>query len=279
MDKVKIITDSTCDLDEEIVLENDIEVVPLNICFGNEFFLDKIQINLKQMFERIKSSSFFPKTTQVNPQKFINIYKEYLNNGFKIISMHISSNMSGTYNSALIAKDYFNNDDDIQVVDTHNVTGGLGLLVLEAAKNIKNGFGFADTLDKVKNLIPRVKNIIILDTFENLIRGGRLNKAIGLIGNILDIKPIIEMEDGTPVLKDKARGIKKAKKYLMDFIDNIHPDKILDLMLMDSLNSELKNFAKEKLIERGIKFIESTIGCTVGAHAGERACGVFYIEN
>ncbi len=279
MEKIKIITDSTCDLGHEIVKEYDIEVVPLNICFGNECFLDTIQINLKQMFEKIKLTSTMPKTSQVNPQKFIDVYKGYLNEGFKIISMHISSNMSGTYNSALIAKDYFNNDNNIQVIDSNNVTGGLGLLVIEAAKNIKNGFGFSETLDKVKKLIPKVKNIIVLDTFDNLVKGGRLNKAIGIIGNIFDIKPILEMKDGIPILKDKVRGVKKATKYIMDFIESIQSDKLLNLILIDSLNSDMKHFAKQKLIEKGINFIESTIGCTVGTHVGEKGCAVFYIED
>lgn len=278
MEKIKIITDSTCDLGEEIAQKYDIEVVPLSICFDNECFLDTIQINLKKMFERIKATSVFPKTSQVSPQKFIDTYKQYLDKGFKIISMHISSGMSGTYNSALIAKEYLDNNDKIEVIDTRNCTAGLGLLVVEASKNVKNGFGFSETLEKVRHLIPRVKNIIVLNTFENLVRGGRLNKAIGMLGNIFDIKPILEMKNGVPVLKDKVRGIKRATKYLFDFIENIQTDTLLNLMLIDSLNSEMKEDVKQRLIDKGITFIESTIGCTVGAHVGEKGCAVFYLE-
>jgi len=279
MEKVKIITDSTCDLRGDIAKKYDVEILPLNIHFGNECFLDTIQINLKQMFERIKATSVFPKTSQVSPQKFIDTYRDYLNKGFKIISMHISSSMSGTYNSAVLAKDYLNNNDEIEVIDTHNCTAGLGLLVVEAAKHVANGFGFNETLEKVKTLIPKVKNIIVLNTFENLIRGGRLNKAIGILGNIFDIKPILEMKDGIPVLKDKVRGIKRATKYLLDFVENIQTDKLLNIMLIDSLNSEMKAFVKQRLIDKGIDFIESTIGCTVGTHVGEKGCAVFYIED
>ncbi len=278
MDKIKIITDSTCDLEESITKKYDIEVLPLNICFGNDCFLDTVQINLKQMFERIKSTSVIPKTSQVNPQKFIDTYKNYLNKGFKIISIHLSSKMSGTYNSALVAKESLGNDENIEIIDTNNITAGLGILVIEAAKNIINGFGFSDTLSKIKDMIPNIRNIIVLDTFENLVKGGRLNKAVGMIGSIFDIKPILEMKDGIPVLKDKVRGIKKATRYLLDFVDNINVDKLLNLILIDSLNSEMKPHVKAKLIEKGINFIESTIGCAVGTHVGEKGCAIFYLE-
>jgi len=139
MEKIKIITDSTADLSKEIYDKYDIEVLPLLINFGEESYLDGVEINPDKVFERIEKEDILPTTAQVTPNRFIEAYKKYLSEGYKIISVHMSSVMSGTYQSACIAKEMLETDD-IVVVDSQNVTAALGMLVLKAAKLREKGY-------------------------------------------------------------------------------------------------------------------------------------------
>ena len=132
MEKIKIITDSTADLPKEVYEKYDIEVLPLLINFGEESYLDGVEITPEVLFERIEKEGSLPTTAQVIPNRFMDTYKKYLDDGYKIISIHISSAMSGTYQSACIAKDTLESEE-IFVIDSKNVTAALGMLVLKAA--------------------------------------------------------------------------------------------------------------------------------------------------
>ena len=129
MEKIKIITDSTADLPKEVYEKYDIEVLPLLINFGEESYLDGVEITPEVLFERIEKEGSLPTTAQVIPNRFMDTYKKYLDDGYKIISIHISSAMSGTYQSACIAKDTLESEE-IFVIDSKNVTAALGMLVL-----------------------------------------------------------------------------------------------------------------------------------------------------
>ena len=140
MEKIKIITDSTADLPKEVYEKYDIEVLPLLINFGEESYLDGVEITPEVLFERIEKEGSLPTTAQVIPNRFMDTYKKYLDDGYKIISIHISSAMSGTYQSACIAKDTLESEE-IFVIDSKNVTAALGMLVLKAAILKENGYG------------------------------------------------------------------------------------------------------------------------------------------
>jgi DegV family protein with EDD domain len=142
MEKIKIITDSTADLSKELCEKYDIEVLPLLINFGEESYLDGVEINPQKVFERIEKDDVLPTTAQVIPNRFIEAYKKYLSEGYKIISIHMSSAMSGTYQSACIAKEVLETQD-IVVVDSQNVTAALGILVIKAAKLREKGYNIA----------------------------------------------------------------------------------------------------------------------------------------
>lgn len=277
MEKVKIITDSTCDLPLDVIKQYDIEVIPLLISFGEEIYKDKVDINTEEMFERVKNGDIFPKTCQIIPQRFCEVYQKYLNEGYKIISIHISSKMSGTYQSACIAKMMLETED-ITVIDSMNVTSGLGIIVIKACKLREAKCSVKEIEEKIIEIEPHVKSVLSFDMLEHLVKGGRLSKTAGVVGNILSIKPILAVKDGEMAVIDKVRGTKKALKYILDYLDNGDINKQETSILLNAHKQEIKDALFPELEKRNMNFVCAEVGCVVGVHSGPGACGVFYIE-
>jgi len=277
MKKIKIITDSTADLPQYIVDKYDIEVLPLLVNFGEESFKDGIDIHIKELLDKIDDSEMFPGTAQVNPQRFLECYKSYLDQGYKIVSIHLSSKMSGTYQSASIAKDMLDTDD-IVVIDSVNVTSGLGLLVIKAAMLKENGHDIKEIEDEIKKAIPHVRSVIAFESLDNLVKGGRLSKTAGIIGNILGIKIILSVKDGEMAVIDKVRGSKKALRYLIDYVEKVGIKENEPCIFLHVDNEKVIPTLRESLGERNNEFIECEVGCVVGVHAGRGGCAIFFFE-
>ncbi len=277
MDKIKIITDSSADLPKYIIEKYDIEVLPLLVYFGEECYMDGVDMNFKTLLKKIEEGAPFPITSQVNPQRFMECYKKYINEGYKIVSIHLSSKMSGTYQSACIAKDMLETED-IVVIDGKNVTSGLGILTIKACNLREKGLDIKEIEKEIITTIPKVRSVLAFEVLDHLVKGGRLSKTAGVIGNILGIKPILAVKDGEMAVIDKVRGSKKALKYILEEMDNIGIDKEEPFILLDAANEDIIDTLKEKLEEENIDFIEAEVGCGVGTHAGPKACGVFFIE-
>ncbi len=277
MEKIKIITDSTLDLPADLVREKGIEVLPLLINFGEESYLDGVEINTHDMLERIEKENILPTTAQVTPSRFEETFKKYLDEGYKIVTLTLSSEMSGTYQSACIAKNMLESDD-IVVIDSRNVTSGLGVLVLKACEFRDNGDNIFEIEEKIKNLIPRVKSSLSFESLENLVRGGRLSKTAGTIGSVLGLRLILEVKDGQMAVKDKVRGSKKALKKVISDFENGNVDFDSPIVIDEILNEEIYEGLKKYFEEKNIEYIHGIVGCTVGIHSGTKACGVFFIE-
>ena len=277
MEKIKIITDSTLDLPSDIVKEKDIEVLPLLINFGEESYLDGVEINTKEMLDRIEKDNILPTTAQVTPNRFEEVFKKYLDEGYKIVTLVLSSEMSGTYQSACIAKNMLDSDD-IVVIDSRNVTSGLGVLVLKACEFRDNGDNIFEIEEKIKNIIPKVKSSLSFESLENLVRGGRLSKTAGAIGSVLGLRLILEVKDGQMAVKDKVRGSKKALKKVISDFENGNVDTNSPIVLLEILNEEIYSGLKKYFEENNINYIDAKVGCTVGIHSGTRACGIFFVE-
>ena len=277
MEKIKIITDSTLDLPSDIVKEKDIEVLPLLINFGEESYLDGVEINTKEMLDRIERENVLPTTAQVTPNRFEEVFKKYLDEGYKIVTLVLSSEMSGTYQSACIAKNMLDSDD-IVVIDSRNVTSGLGVLVLKACEFRDNGDNIFEIEEKIKNIIPIVKSSLSFESLENLVRGGRLSKTAGAIGSVLGLRLILEVKDGQMAVKDKVRGSKKALKKVISDFENGNVDTNSPIVLLEILNEEIYSGLKKYFEENNINYIDAKVGCTVGIHSGTRACGIFFVE-
>ena len=277
MEKIKIITDSTLDLPADLVREKGIEVLPLLINFGEESYLDGVEINTHDMLERIEKENILPTTAQVTPSRFEETFKKYLDEGYKIVTLTLSSEMSGTYQSACIAKNMLESDD-IVVIDSRNVTSGLGVLVLKACEFRDNGDNIFEIEEKIKNLIPKVKSSLSFESVENLVRGGRLSKTAGTIGSVLGLRLILEVKDGQMAVKDKVRGSKKALKKVISDFENGNVDFDSPIVIDEILNEEIYEGLKKYFEEKNIEYIHGIVGCTVGIHSGTKACGVFFIE-
>ena len=277
MEKIKIITDSTLDLPAELIREKDIEVLPLLINFGEESYLDGVEITTKEMIDKIDATGVLPTTAQVTPNTFEESFKKYLDEGYKIVALTLSSDMSGTYQSACIAKDMLESDD-IVVIDSRNVTSGLGLLVLKACELRDKGLGIKEIEEGILKAIPKVKCSLNFESLENLVRGGRLSKTAGTIGSVLGLRLILEIKDGKMSVKDKVRGSKKALKKLVSDFESADVDFDSPIVLLELLNEDVYQGLKIYFQEKNINYIDAKVGCTVGIHSGIKPCGIFFFE-
>ena len=275
MQKIKIISDSTLDLPLDVIRENDIEVMPLLINFGQDSYLDGVEITPKEMIERINRENVLPTTAQITPVRFEETFKKYLNDGYKIVVLTLSSEMSGTYQSACIAKDILETDD-IVVIDSQNVTSGLGLLVLKACRLRNQGYTIEQIEEEILASRSKVKSTLNFESLDNLVRGGRLSKTAGAIGTVLGLRLILEVKDGKMAVKDKVRGSKKALKKLLSDFESMDVDFNEPVVLLDLLNEDVYFGLKSYLDEKNINYIDAKVGCTVGIHSGVKPCGLLF---
>jgi DegV family protein with EDD domain len=276
MEKIKIITDSTADLSKEIYEKYDIDVLPLLINFGEDSYLDGVEINPDKVFERIEKENILPTTAQVTPSRFIESYKKYLKEGYKIISIHMSSVMSGTYQSACIAKEMLETED-IVVIDSQNVTAALGMLVLKAAKLREKGYDILKMEQGLNVIKEKIKVSIYFDSLEYLVRGGRISKTAGIVGSMLGIKLILEIKDGLMAVKDKIRGNKKSIKKIISDLESVNLDEDLPVILIDVNNVEIKEALKEYMQANNVDFVECPVGSSVCIHSGPGCCGLVFL--
>lgn len=277
MEKIKIITDSTADLSKEIYEMYDIEVLPLLINFGEESYLDGVEINPQKVFERIQNDDILPTTAQVIPNRFIEAYEKYLSEGYKIISIHMSSAMSGTYQSSCLAKEVLETQD-IVVVDSQNVTAALGILVIKAAKLRERGFDIEKIGEELNNVKDKIRLSVYFDSLEYLVRGGRISKTAGIVGGMLGIKLILEIKNGIMSVKDKIRGNKKSIKKIISDLENANLDDEVPVILIDVNNVQIKEALREYMKNNKVNFVECPVGSTVSIHSGPGCCGLVFLN-
>lgn len=277
MEKIKIITDSTCDLPREIIEKYDIDVMPVLINFGEDSYLEDVEITREQMLERINREDKLPTTAQITPVRFEENYKKYIDQGYKIVAIHMSSKMSGTYQSALIAKEEFN-DDDIVVIDGYRITSGLGMIVYKGARMAAEGKTIKEIEAELLVYRNKVKSSLVFASLDNLVRGGRLSKGKAMIVGALGIKLILNMDDGEMNVANKVRGIKKAVKEIIKTLEETELQEGEPIVLINFEGEGFYEPLKEYLESRNLEYIETTVGCAVAIHAGTNAGGLFFVE-
>lgn len=278
MEKIKIITDSTCDLPRNIAEELGIEVVPLSVNINSKSYKDGVDITFNELNDFISKTEDFPTTSQVNPDVFKDVYEKYLDRGYKIISIHVSSKLSATYQSASIAKNILDTKNII-IYDSLSVCAGLGIIVQEAADMVKRGYSLDEICSNIENGIENVKCCVIINNLINLVRAGRISKTIGTIGIMLGIKPVISVINGELVLVDKVRGKSKLASYLLNFIEENEIDEDTKISLVYSKESIFLNDLRKYLDDRGYKYSVIHVGCVVGSYSGEKCIGIFIKKN
>lgn len=278
MEKIKIITDSTSDLSKDIVEKYNIEVLPLIVNFGEESYYDGVDMTFDKLIAKIKEGVEFPTTSQINPQRFYDCFKENIEDGYKIIYIGIGSKFSGTYQSACIARDMLSSED-IVIIDSENVTSGLGILVIYAGKLMEQGMNLKEIEKEILECIPKVDNMLAFNSLEHLIKGGRLSKTAGFIGNVLSIKPMLAIRDGEIGVIDKVRGTKKAIKAVTDYLEDKKVKQGTPVILLEAPGGDMKKVVLKKLQEKDFEVIEQKVGCVVGTHSGPDAVGFFFIKD
>lgn len=217
--KIALVTDSTADLSKDILEEHDIHVIPLKVRFGHREYLAH-EMESEEFYHLLSEAEELPQTSQPTPEDFDQLYRELLKDYEEIVSIHISSGLSGTLNAARLAKE--NLQARIQIVDSKSISLGMGLMVIEAAKQIKEGLDSLQIVDKLIETRKNIETLFTLDTLEYLQKGGRIGKVSGILGSLLNVKPIIRVgDDGIYHTYTKARNQRKALKSIVTAIDEM----------------------------------------------------------
>jgi DegV family protein with EDD domain len=265
---VKIITDSSADLPDEVVKALGITVMPLYVRFGEEVLRDRVDISEDEFYERLQHDPVHPNTVQPTPQDFVELYQEVVKGADGIVSIHISSKLSGTCNSALQARETMKSPCPIEVVDSLGVTMGLGLTVLVAAEAAKAGQTMEKVAAAAKATIPKVHFLALFDTLKYLMLGGRIGKAKALLGSILNVKPILTLKDGEVVPAGQVRTRAKGLDRLFEFVQSSKD--IQELAVVHSTTPDEAEALAERIgkVYDKKKIRMSRIGPVLGVHMG-----------
>ncbi|WIV11465.1 DegV family protein [Proteiniborus sp. MB09-C3] len=282
MSKVKIFADSTCDLSRDLIKSNDISIVPLYVGFDENTYKDGIEITTKELYAKVEEYDKLPKTSAPSPLDFINAFKPFVKEGKDILYIGLSSNLSSTLQNAKIAASEFS-DAKIEIVDSFNLSTGVGLLVMKAVDLAKENLGVEEIAKRIRGLVPMIETAFVPDTLDYLHKGGRCSSLQALMGSVLRIRPIIKVVDGGMIVGQKARG--KREKILETMLENAIKDKDnMDKKRIFVTHAEgledamfLKNKLEESLDVEEI--IITDAGCVISSHCGPNTVGILYILN
>ncbi len=278
---IKIVTDSTADLSPELINRYSIEIIPLSVYFGDQVYLDGKDLDPFSFMEKVKASPIFPKTGQATPADFIELFRHLLDQGHEILYVGLSSGLSGTVASASLAVQELS-EAPIAIVDSKNLSMGIGILALHGAEMAQNGIPLNEIAERLNKMVPGIKTSFIVDSMDFLYKGGRLSRTQAFIGNVLQIHPRIEVVDGKLFLAEKFRGSKvKANARLIEWatekkelihprwisVTHCHADESAEF-IADELRK--MNLAQEVVITRA--------GAVISSHCGPGTVGILFIE-
>ena len=284
MSKIRIVTDSTADLNQELVEQYGIKVVPLEVLVEGTAYKDKVDITNEEFYKILRAVKELPTTSQPSPAVFADAYRELAAEGAEhIISIHISSELSGTYQSSVLASGMVADTVTVHNFDSRTATMGLGLIVLSAARMVEAGKPLEDILAVLRQIIAGTNIYFLLDSLDNLHKGGRIGKASHLFGSLLNIKPVLNLSDGVISAYEKVRGNKdnKALERLIEILaEKIDPSRKLYCTMGYCDNRETAEYIVERL--RGHvdcdEFVYLQIGNVVATHIGMGAVGMAFYQ-
>lgn len=265
---VRIVTDSTADLSPQLANSLNITVVPVYVRFGHKSFRDGIDISREEFYKRLQSGGEHPTTSQPTPADFAQIYRNLSKETDKIVSIHVSSKLSGTYNSALQGKEITSTNCTINVVDSESVTMGLGMITLAAARVAAAGESIQKVVDEVKQSISSTHLLGVFDTLKYLLLGGRIGKARALLGSVLSVKPMLTVRDGELQPVGNVRTRSKAIEHLSDFVKNALG--IQELAIVHATTPDEAHGLKDRLVSLvdSSRLHLTQLGPALGVHGG-----------
>ncbi|MEE9298229.1 MAG: DegV family protein [Acidimicrobiia bacterium] len=272
---IRIVTDSSCDLPDEILDRHRITVVPLTIRFGDEEFIDREQLSGDEFWERLIASEDLPETAAPSVGRFQQAYTDLADEGADgIVAVMISSGISATHQSATLAAEQFVSGIPVKVIDSGLVSAALGLALIAAARAAEAGGSIDDVESAARGASAASNLFATLDTLEFLKRGGRIGGAAAFFGNLLSIKPLITFSDGVVSPGGRVRTRKKAVRAVLDHLESL--ENVVDLGVVHSDPPDLSDFLAE-LSDRGhARPLVARLGPVVGTHAGPGVIGLVY---
>jgi len=273
---VRIVTDSAADLPPAIAAANGIEIVPLSVRFGSESYLSGVELGADEFWSKLRSSPDSPSTAAPSAGDFQSAYERLARDGATgIVSVHLSSKLSATYQSAEVASKQMDNVA-VEVVDSLAVSAGTGLLAVRAAERAAAGAGAADIAAELNEMRSRVHLYGVIDTLEYLRRGGRIGGAAALLGTMLKVKPVIGLEGGVVEPVDRVRTRGKALEHVVGLVRQ-HADRIERLVVVSGEAPDVDQFVA--MLDGIVDVTPSDVwpfGPIVGAHAGPGVVGVCF---
>ena len=281
---VKIISDSTCDLSPELIAKYDIDILPLHILLGEDEYEDGKNITPEQIYSWSDENKTTPKTSASALTDAIELFKPYIDEGREIVCFSISSSMSTSGNVMRIAAEELEAEDCITVIDSANLSTGIGLLVIEAAIMAQNNHTVEEIVSAIEALKPNVRASFVVDTLTYLYRGGRCNAVSAMAGGVLKLHPKIVVENGAMNASKKYRGkINSAiMTYVKDMEDDLkaaRPDRVFithsgcDRTIVEEVHSYLENLGVFSEI------LETRAGGVISSHCGPGTLGVLFIQS
>ncbi len=280
MNKVKIITDTACDLTMDFLAAEGIGVVPMTINFPERSYRDGFDLGREEFYRLLTSAEKLPTTAQPTPGDFLQVMQEAVAAGQEVVVITISSGMSGTYESALLAREQIDQKEKIAVFDSRTASLGQGLIVLKAQEMAAAGKGKNEIIKELTGIRSRLYSVFTLDTLEYLQKGGRVSRVQAVMGDVLNIKPILEVnKEGRIVPREKARGRRRAIKRLLEIMASDGRELYNQLITIGHSRCEEEAVAFGEEIKKHYNTKEIRIGeisSTVGTHTGPGCIAVFF---
>lgn len=271
---IKIICDSISDLPIEIIEKHDIEIIPLTVLFNGKEYLDGENLSNTEFYKMLRESDSMPKTSQATYAQFKSVFEKY--NDKDILYIAGSSSASGTYQSSIIAKN--DGHDNVTVFDTQNLSIGSALFVIKACEMVEKGYSIKEIVSKLEELKNSEEVIFSVDNLEYLKMGGRISSTKAILGNLLSIKPILEVKDGLVAQKSQVRGKKQIYSTLVNSLVNKYGNDLSNrtIIIGTGDNEDDFNILKEALLKEAtvkeLYFVN--IGCVICSHSGPGVVGI-----
>ncbi|HHZ62163.1 MAG TPA: DegV family protein [Dehalococcoidia bacterium] len=276
---IKVVTDSTSDLPADVAESLGIEVVPLNVHFGSDVYKDRVNLMPDAFYDKLINGDVLPTTSQPSVGEFIDVYERLGSDADGIVSVHLSEKLSGTMNSARLASQQANADCPIEVVDTFQVSMGVGICAMEAAEVANSGGDMNQVILAARNAVTRSQCFFMLETLEFLQKGGRIGKAQALIGNLLKIRPMLMLQEGEVHPLGRERTRRKGIAKLVDTVEELAPISGLAVMYStgpDEAQILVQNVSKFMIEGREPMMLQ--IGPVIGTYAGPDTLGIALIS-
>lgn len=278
---MKIMTDSTADLTKDLYEKHDITPVPLTINLEEKSWRDYYDIDLSEFYSLLSRSTGIPSTSQPSPQDFMNAFAVHVERGVPILSIHISSRLSGTYQSANLARNHFP-EARIEVVDSGQVSLGLGQIILLLAEKVRRGASFEEVVKAARDLADRTETYFSVDSLQYLQRGGRIGKAQAFVGTLMKIKPLMRLVEGEIQPIEKIRTTERLLNRFVELLEKkAAQGHAVRYSLAESDNSDLVEGLLERLqeVKNATLVYRARIGGVVASHAGPGTLGITLVQD